>query len=145
MARNVYAGKDSVAKIPIKNKVDTSKEIIAVSYALAYDLINLEMLDRNGNLIPADARLINGRFGVLYALASRFSKSRKIKEIIHKLHNLALSRLSGMDRYTYLNSIRSVVYGYLTPNEIYIIEQKVDNVNDKLHSPFWRNFRRVFW
>lgn len=132
---NVYAGKNSVAKIPVQGKVDTKTEILAIAYALAYDLANLQLLTRTpGKLIKADVPTINGRFNVLYILAHKHAKSAI--PIIKQLHQLAIKRLNGMSQQAYLQQIRAIALKHLPPHLVNLIEQKVDEVNDYLHQPF---------
>lgn len=144
MIKKVYAGKDSIAKIKTRGAINTNKEIMMVGYALAYDLSNLELLDKNGNLIRADEEAINRRFGILYSLITRFTKSYKVRNAIKRLHNLALMRLRGMNKLSYIMLIRGVAYEFLSLNEINMIERNVDSVNDYIHSPFWKNYIKAF-
>ncbi|MEM4935124.1 MAG: hypothetical protein QXY78_04255 [Thermoplasmata archaeon] len=133
--KNVYAGPDSTAKIPVQGKVDSKIEILAVAYALAYDLANLQLLTRTpGKLKKADLDTVNGRFKVLYILARKHSPSTV--QIIRQFHQLALKRLNGMDAHTYLTRIRELALKHLPPHLVHLIEQKVDEVNDYLHQPF---------
>ncbi|MEM5830572.1 MAG: hypothetical protein QXL82_03650 [Candidatus Aenigmatarchaeota archaeon] len=132
---NVYAGKNSVAKIPVQGKVDTKTEILAIAYALAYDLANLQLLTRKkGELIKADVQTVNGRFNVLYILAHKHAKSAV--PIIKRFHELAIKRLHGMPQHTYLQQIRAIALKHLPQHLVNLIEQKVDEVNDYLHQPF---------
>lgn len=132
---NVYAGRNSTAKIPVQGKVDSKIEILAVAYALAYDLANLQLLTRKaGELIKADVPTVNGRFKVLYILAHKHAKSAI--PIIRQFHELAIKRLNGMSQQTYLKQIRAIALKHLPPHLVNLIEQKVDEVNDYLHQPF---------
>ncbi|MFH8038769.1 MAG: hypothetical protein QXJ14_02040 [Candidatus Aenigmatarchaeota archaeon] len=143
--RNIYAGKNSIAKIEVEGIVDTPREVLMIAYALTYDLANLLILDRSGNLRKADAKTINGRFAILYFLMKKFKMGVKAEKIVRKFHNLALARLNGMNEITYVNSIREVALkSGLTYGEIAYVERKVNEVNDYIHNPYFRNIKRVF-
>ncbi len=122
--KNVYAGKHSTAKIPVKGKVDSFREIVAIAYALTYDLKDKLLLTRTRKVVKATPQRINGRFKVLYLLAEKYSK--RAKGVITKFHKLANLYLHNkINRFEFLARAREIAQAYLPPTDIMIIEMHV--------------------
>lgn len=105
---NIYMGKNSVAGIPTRGKVNTDKEILLNTYATAYDSINKFMLDNNARKLErTDKRTIVGRFAILSLLCKKHCKHKL--PLVNRLRNLALSHSDGkMNDLQYLREIRNV-------------------------------------
>ena len=72
--RNIYMGPNSTAQIPVVNKIDTDHEIILNVFATGYDALNSVMLTKkSGFFDKTTMQEINGRFGILRMLCSRYS------------------------------------------------------------------------
>jgi hypothetical protein len=85
--KNIYMGPNSTAQIPVHNKIDTDQEIITNVFATGYDALNSVMLTRrSGYFDKTTMQEINGRFGVLRMLCSRYSpKSMMVLDEIYKI------------------------------------------------------------
>ena len=132
MARNVYVGPNSIVGISISGQVDTAYELIKLTYALAYDLRNLTLIDNKGRKLRATPQLINGRFAILYRLADKKVKKKWVKNVIDRFHKLCLSRLHGMPYQVFVNSIKAEAVQYLSPIDIMEVEQKVNYIEYQL-------------
>ena len=86
--KNVYAGIDSTAKLPVRGKVNEPWEIIMLAYATALDAANLRFRTRNPEKeIRATKSKASGRFALLRLLAIK-SGHRRLIPIINKYWEL---------------------------------------------------------
>jgi|GEM_PF-5790820 len=90
----VYMGPRSVAKIPVRGKVDTAKEILLNAFATAWDIRDKKLLTHYPKrVIQAKIQTVNGRFLVLRRLAK--NSSARVYNTIRVLHELAVAYLNG--------------------------------------------------
>lgn len=130
---NVYAGENSTAKITVDGKVDTAYDVLKIAYALAYDVKNNTLLDRHGKVKKLNKQTVNGRFRILYVLASRTTKTGKLVEIIKELHKLALMMVDKkIPEQIYVSKIRSIVAPFLSFFDLVEIEKKVEEIEEKI-------------
>jgi len=93
--RNVYAGADSTAKLPVRGKVNEPWEIVMLAYATALDALNRRLLTRDPRKeIKATKKKLEGRFALLRFLAIR-NGHRRILPIIEEYRRLAEMYLAG--------------------------------------------------
>ena len=125
MARNVYMGPNSRAKIPVRGKVDTYLEILANAYATAFDAHDGWLLTRRGPQKRATIQTINGRFHALRILA-RKSAPRALPVIQH-LHNAVVAYLQNhISARSYIAQIRGImIRAGLPPYLVHIIEERI--------------------
>lgn len=112
LAKNVYMGKNSIAKIPIFGKVDTFKEVMKNLYATAYDALNLVLLDNDYPGLIVNERILRlsplspilsmfrvvdeesffmtlkGRFNVLRSLAVKIKDKQKVNYALAKINQI---------------------------------------------------------
>jgi len=124
--KNVYMGKDSTAKIPIKGKVNSRTEILANTYATIYDSLNNKMLTRTeGKYRKTTVKLIKGRFFVLKMLAKKHQP--KLVGTIDKLEDLTIAYRQGkINKRELLQKVRKILKSKgLPPRTMKLIEQKI--------------------
>ena len=124
--KNVYMGKDSTAKIPIKGKVNSRTEILANTYATIYDSLNNKMLTRTeGKYRKTTVKLIKGRFFVLKMLAKKHQP--KLVGTIDKLEDLTIAYRQGkINKRELLQKVRKILKSKgLSQKMMKLIEQKI--------------------
>lgn len=66
LAKNVYMGNDSIAKIQIHGKVDSFNEVMMNTYATVFDALNLVLLDNDFPPLITDELRFRTKYGVNY-------------------------------------------------------------------------------
>lgn len=102
-------GQFSTAKIPVRGKVNTDKEVLMNAYATAYDSINRFMLSRQfGRFDKTTPREIHGRFSVLKSLCKKHCPSKL--GAVSRLESLSLAHANGsLSNKQFLVQTRSVL------------------------------------
>lgn len=87
-------GIDSTAQIPVNKNVDTDYEILVNAFATGYDALNNIMLTkRPGYFDPTTISEINGRFGILRMLCSRYSP--KTMNVVNEMYQIIFKNYKG--------------------------------------------------
>jgi len=92
--KNIYMGKNSIAQLPVFGNVDTDNEICLNAIATAYDALNNIMLTRShGVFDKTTSAEINGRFGILRMLCSKYAPS--MHPVVDKIHKVVIENSKG--------------------------------------------------
>jgi len=87
-------GPDSITQLPIFGNVDTDNEICLNAIATGYDALNNIMLTRTPGVFnkttPAE---INGRFGILRMLCSKYSP--RMHSVVDKIQKVVVENSKG--------------------------------------------------
>ena len=118
-------GQRSVAKIPVRGKVDTTKEILLNAFATAWDIRDKKLLTHYPNKrVHAKIQVVNGRFLVLRRLAKNVSS--RVYNTIKVLHELAISYLRGvLSRAAYEKALTKLAREKIGIANLNLIKKKV--------------------
>lgn len=123
-------------------RINTDKEILNNTYAVAYDSIN-NISVGTGKPTTQDIRLINAQFTELKRIARKHSPG-KLKYIL-ELERLTAQRIAGtISEKQYLNSIRTIARRHTDNNTLNQIEYNIIRLeNQPRQKPFMPKIQKV--
>ena len=121
----VYMGPRSVAKIPVKGEVDTSREVLLNAFATAWDIRDKKLLTHYPKKrVQAKIQIVNGRFLILRRLAKNISM--RVYNTVRVLHELAIAYLNGkLSKSAYEKAVTKLAKVKIGVSNLNLIKKKV--------------------